>query len=105
MLRSKGVAVAVTYINYITNVLDEARLEVEESSGALMPGRAEHFLQGPQSYGKLKYKPDVSQEVGWCWRASDDSLHTSESLADAVVEQFFALRDRQSAGKLPRRQH
>jgi hypothetical protein len=102
VLRIKGAALAVSYINYISNVLDEARLDIEESSGALMPGGAERFLQEPRSYGVSKYKPDLSQDLGWCWRASDDTLHTTESLADAAVDRFFALRDRHSAGKLPR---
>lgn len=103
VLRTTGVALDVNYRNYIVNVLDEAKLMIEESSGALLPDRGDRFLREPTSYGVSEYKPDVSQDLGWCWRQADGTLRPSESLADEAIARFFALRDRHSAGTLPRR--
>lgn len=103
VMKTPGVAVTCSYQNNIVNVLDEARLLIMQfRGGVLLPGQSGCYRQEPKELQKTIYTPDLSQETGWVWKAKSNEFLSSEQLANAYIEQFFDLLDRQSAGKLPR---
>lgn len=102
-MKTPGVAVVCGYQNNIVNALDNARITIREwRGGVILPGEAGRYIHEPKELAKRILAPEFTREVGWGWRDAGDEWISSEEVATQIMEQFFALLDRQSAGKLPR---
>ena len=102
IVKTKQVAVAVSYLNRISNVLSEATLTIRELQGnVLLPGESGYYLREPKEVSKVRYTPELTQNLGWCWKDPAGKVHSSEKLAEEAVHRFLALVDRMSQGKLP----
>lgn len=103
VIRFPSVAVSCAYRNQIINVLDEARLFLTEFRGQIfLPGEGGYYRVKPNELASTEFCPELTEELGWCWRDKKARVHSSEEISIHFVELFFDLVERQSAGKLPR---
>jgi hypothetical protein len=102
VMRVPSVSVGCAYRNHIINALVNARLFVTEFRGqVLLPGESGFYRVNPKELAASEFRPEITEELGWCWRGEDDEVRTSEEIARFFVERFFNLLDRQSDGSLP----
>lgn len=102
VIRMRSVSVGCGYRNNIVNVLEKARLLITEFRGyVILPGESAYYHIQPKELAVLEFKPELTEEQGWCWRPKNGVTYTSSEVATLFVERFFDLVERQSAGKLP----
>lgn len=101
--RIPSVSVECSYRNNVTNVLEDARLYLIDFRGQVLhPGESGYYRIEPKQLDTIEFCPDLTQEMGWCWRDNADAILASERIADLFIEHFFRLVDKQSSDKLPR---
>lgn len=101
--RTQGVSVGCGYRNHIVNVLDEARLFLRDFRGhVILPGESAHYRIEPKELKVTEYRPELTEEYGWCWRSKNGDVCARSEIATLFIERFFDLVERQSAGKLPK---
>lgn len=102
VMRVPSVSVSCGYRNRIINVLDEARLLVTEFRGqVILPGEGGYYRIEPKALKVTEFRPEITEEHGWCWADDKGKVRSSDEIALFFVERFFELVDRQSARKLP----
>jgi hypothetical protein len=100
--RVPGVALVCGYRNRVVNMLADAEFVIRELRGATaLPGKPGRPWREPIELASVQYVTDLTRDLGWCWRSSRNEYLSSGQLATQVIERFFDLVDRDSAGQLP----
>lgn len=101
VIRGKTCSVGVYWHNDYVNTLQEAGLVVTEFQGRVaLPGQRVIYAREPKEIGEHVFRPDVTRSMGWCWRADNSNLLSSEQLAEECVTKLLTNTERVAKGKL-----
>ncbi len=54
----------------------------------ILPGENRRYLVDPPVISEVRYKPERSQALGWCWK-SNGTLLSSDVLAEQAIGRLF----------------
>ncbi len=75
-------------VNYV-NTLEHSFLSVRQMKGnIILPGENRHYLEDPPVISEVRYKPERSPALGWCWK-SNGTLLGSDVLAEQAIGRLF----------------
>ena len=84
-IRSPQASLYVQLVVRYVNSLEDSFLSVRQMKGnIILPGENRHYIVDPPVIGEVRYKPERSQALGWCWKSNGTPL-SSDVLAEQAI--------------------